>query len=505
MSTRKLIDVDQVPMLTRLMAAPRAERRWHRLVVGAALLATAVVAVNTHLIPVQLLASLLLVAAAVGWLLWLRRPALRDGVGADPPFADALPGVASEGDLQGETLFIATPVATILVDCESLAIVAANPAAAALYGHAPDTLTGQSFGCLQEASPAADTLAGKAPCSGLARHRRADGSTIWVEITIQSVRPHRRNAWLVAIVDVSASHRLANELETAERNYRELVELSLGIIFIHDLAGNLLMANPAFARSLGHDTTDLTGRSLADFVVPRQHDAFSDYLLNAIRNGQDPCAVHMLGHDRSERVWEFRSQVRAGASGSQEVLCTAIDITERRRKEQRLLESQRKDPLTGCYNRRHLDVFQADAEPGASWACIVIDIDALKRYNDAHGHAAGDQAIVRMARFLERMVRKDDSIVRLGGDEFVILMRHCDQSTLESFALRLQAACATHETIPFSFGFAMRKKDEDLEQTIHRADQQMIERRVIEHSSIRLDEKPLARRPERRQPFLRVK
>ena len=505
MSARKLIDVDQVPMLTRLMAAPRPDRRWHRFILGVALLAAVLVAANAHMIPIPLLASLLLVGSAVGWLLWLRRPALRDVFVAERTFVDEISAAALTSDLEGEPLFIATPAATLLVDSESLGIVAANPAAAALYGSVAERMLGQPFASLQALSPNEDVLVGVAPANGLARHRREDGSAIWVEIAVQAVQHGRRNAWLAVVTDVTASRRLASELETVERDYRELIELSLGIFFIHDLAGQLLMVNQAFARSLGCEKADLIGRSLSEFVVPRQRDAFAAYLLDVLGKGQESGAVHMLRHDHSELVWEFRNQVRLGASGSQQVLCSAIDITERRRREQRMLESQRKDPLTGCYNRCHLDVFRSDAEPGAPWACIVIDIDSLKRYNDAHGHRAGDQAIVRTARFLERMVRKEDSIVRLGGDEFVILLRHCDQSTLESFATRLQAARATHETIPFSFGFAMRKKDEDLEQTIHRADQQMIERRIIEHSSIRLDEKPLSRRPERRQPFLRVK
>jgi diguanylate cyclase (GGDEF)-like protein len=196
--------------------------------------------------------------------------------------------------------------------------------------------------------------------------------------------------------------------------------------------------------------------------------------------------------------------MRTLADGSREVLCCAVDISERSRNEHRLLEKSRKDPLTGCYNRRHLAAFQTDAKPGASWASVVIDIDHLKRYNDTYGHRAGDQAIVRLARFLERIVRKDDSIVRLGGDEFVILLQQCDPVTLESFAVRLQGALATQETVPFSYGLAMRKNDEELELTIHRADRQMIERRIIERSSIRLDVPREARRSEARRSVIRI-
>jgi diguanylate cyclase (GGDEF)-like protein len=228
------------------------------------------------------------------------------------------------------------------------------------------------------------------------------------------------------------------------------------------------------------------------------------YLLEVARNGQDSGAVHMLGRDGSEQVWEFRNRLRTAADESQQVICCAIDITERSRNERRLLEKSRKDPLTGCYNRSHLAAFQVDALPGATWACVVIDIDQLKRYNDAFGHRSGDQAIVRTARFLERMVRKDDSIVRLGGDEFVILLQNCDKETLESFATRLQAAQSTQETIPFSFGLAMRKGEEELEYTIHRADRQMIERRTIERSSIRVDGPRENRRPKMRRSVITI-
>lgn len=469
------------------------------------LIAIVLLGTNTHLFAPPLLA-LLFTAAVAAVLVSLRRQA---SVRADSEPHQARARSVTEGDsadagVIGEALFVATPMPTLVVDCEFQEIVAANSSATALYGHPRRQLIGERIGNLHYSVVDGNESAFAEPTSGLARHRRDDGSTMWVELNVRRMQYEGRAVWLIVIADVTARLQIVRELEASERNSRELIELSLGIVFTHDLSGKLLMVNPAFASSLGHAVDDLVGHNLSEFVVPRQHDAYSEYLLEVCRNGRDSGAVHMVTRDGTELVWEFRNLLRTSADGNREVLCCAIDISERCRKERRLLESSRKDPLTGCYNRRHLAEFQADSAPGTCWACVVIDINHLKRYNDAHGHRAGDQAIVRTARFLERIVRKQDSVVRLGGDEFVILLSQCDRASLESFATRLQGAQATQETIPFSFGMALRKKDEDLEQTIHRADRQMIERRVIERSSIRLDTPRELRRTEPVSPVARI-
>lgn len=82
------------------------------------------------------------------------------------------------------------------------------------------------------------------------------------------------------------------------------------------------------------------------------------------------------------------------------------------------------DPLTGLFNRRYLEetMERERARNGQPLAVIAIDVDHFKRFNDSHGHEAGDQALVALARLLRESVRNTDIACRYGGEEFVMLM-----------------------------------------------------------------------------------
>jgi two-component system, cell cycle response regulator len=89
------------------------------------------------------------------------------------------------------------------------------------------------------------------------------------------------------------------------------------------------------------------------------------------------------------------------------------------------------DPLTGLYNRRfaepRLDAIAARARAeGSPFAVMVMDLDRFKQVNDLHGHAAGDQVLVEVARRLTANLRESDVLARIGGEEFLaILPRSC--------------------------------------------------------------------------------
>ena len=70
-------------------------------------------------------------------------------------------------------------------------------------------------------------------------------------------------------------------------------------------------------------------------------------------------------------------------------------------------------------------------------ACIMLDLDNFKRYNDTFGHPRGDELLRTVARVLEANCRRSDVAGRFGGDEFIVLLPETDLDTAQRVAERV--------------------------------------------------------------------
>lgn len=90
------------------------------------------------------------------------------------------------------------------------------------------------------------------------------------------------------------------------------------------------------------------------------------------------------------------------------------------------------DPLTGVFNRRHLqECLGAEVafarRHRTPVSLLLLDIDHFKRINDQHGHAVGDAALQCLANALRELTRDEDTLARYGGEEFALLARGIEQ------------------------------------------------------------------------------
>lgn len=278
-----------------------------------------------------------------------------------------------------------------------------------------------------------------------------------------------------------ASGRRWGSLEDAE-NLRDLVHHLREAIYIARPDGLILDANQAFLDLTGLETReDLVGRRLDDFFAdPDARRRLMDHLEEhgEVRDAE----LWLISPDGTlKAVMDTGFLRRDPATGEAFVHGLLVDITSRKELEATLRDQSVRDALTGLHNRRWLDerVAQLATQPDAAWGCIYIDIDRFKQYNDTHGHQAGDEVLVKMARFLQREVRAEEGVVRVGGDEYVIVMTGSDAAATEQVARRLQLDAYRTAPAGFSLGWAVREGRESLWRTLDRADQALLKVRVV--------------------------
>jgi diguanylate cyclase (GGDEF)-like protein len=77
----------------------------------------------------------------------------------------------------------------------------------------------------------------------------------------------------------------------------------------------------------------------------------------------------------------------------------------------------------------------------------MFDIDFFKKVNDTHGHPAGDQVLINLARAIGAAVRLNDIVARYGGEEFAVILPETNRTGLKVFAERLRRCAAAVTTV----------------------------------------------------------
>ncbi len=112
---------------------------------------------------------------------------------------------------------------------------------------------------------------------------------------------------------------------------------------------------------------------------------------------------------------------------------------------ERLTNLAVRDALTGLLNRRSLDeaLNRHARMPSQSVACLMIDIDHFKRFNDHFGHDAGDAVMQHVARILrDAAAGRGGSAYRFGGEEFTLLLPDRNEAEAQDCAERIRAHVA---------------------------------------------------------------
>jgi len=109
------------------------------------------------------------------------------------------------------------------------------------------------------------------------------------------------------------------------------------------------------------------------------------------------------------------------------------------------------DSLTGIYNRRSWDEQLARELARASrerrpLSVVMIDLDHFKRFNDEHGHPAGDRLLAEAAAGWRKAIRATDVLARYGGEEFCLALPDCSPSDAVALVDRFRTVIPMGQT-----------------------------------------------------------
>lgn len=317
----------------------------------------------------------------------------------------------------------------------------------------------------------------------------ADGTYHWFSVRASRVTdPDGAPAGrVIGLRDIDAEVQAKAALEASERIFRTAMDAAPGGMAVSDLEGRFLKVNKALAAMLGRTTQWLTEHRIDDVLHPDDR-ALNRVLRSQIHSGLAPTKVeesrllradgtvvwveHAIGlvHDESGAPVSYVSQF--------------VDISEARESRRELEFLAGHDPLTRLSNRRTLlermgTALRQIPRTGTRIGVVFLDLDGLKQVNDQHGHAAGDELIVNVAKRIRSAVRDDDIVARLGGDEFVVvLIRVHDLQDAVDVADKVRNAVAApiaagghalHVTV--SAGVTLAEPSDAPDQAIDRADQ----------------------------------
>ncbi len=254
---------------------------------------------------------------------------------------------------------------------------------------------------------------------------RGATETSWAVLSARRLNYLGQDAVLTAFAPINHLKQMEQRLEL----WAKVFEASSESIMIMDGAQHLLSVNRAFRRSTGYEFHEVVGEKPLFLQFDRAGPGSIDKLwgiVDARGSWQGEIWVRRRTGDVFP-AWLALSAVHDTQGVVSHYIGISIDITDRKRSEERIHHLAHHDVLTDlpnrslCVERLRMAMQQAQ-RTGEKVGVLFIDLDRFKNVNDSLGHHIGDALLRSVALRLNDAVRAGDTVSRLGGDEFVVVL-----------------------------------------------------------------------------------
>ena len=335
----------------------------------------------------------------------------------------------------------------------------ANPACESLAGYAPDTLLGKPFlPFVADENQLEIVGLFRQVCEGAALEteialKHKDGRLVPVKVSGVPIVVDGTVVGVYGIAKDETQQKSADAALIESEHWMRVISEAgpFALVISRWDDGAILYTNRHFRDSVGLGSEeDAKSHSCHEFYVnSADRTALRDVV--EAREG----VYHWEGHFRRQdgvAFWSTGAFQKMVYKGETVLFGAYQDTTERRRRLEEAQEEADRDPLTGLWNhrafhKRFADHAERAMTEGRSLAVVMLDLDNFQFFNDAYGHAVGDDVLRRTAEYLRSACRLDDILARFGGDEFALLLPNVESET----EARVIAARLTAELVGISY------------------------------------------------------